>query len=69
MVTIDSFISIDPIGRTRTVKCECDLCGKPCNQGGCKEERLYQYDDDQLCFDCMWDAMFTAGVFEVVDVE
>ena len=63
MVTVDSFISIDPIGRTRYVYYTCDRCGCACNQSGTRKERLYQYDNDQLCWECLWDAMKDDQVF------
>lgn len=51
----------------RTVeKHECDFCGRSCIQSGTRSERLYEYNDEQLCFECLWDALITDGTVTVV---
>lgn len=48
------------------VKHECDMCGRSCIQSGARSERLYRYNDDELCFECLWDALITDGTVEIV---
>ena len=35
----------------------CDLCGCKCDPEGTRSEKLYKWDGDQLCFECLWDAI------------
>ena len=65
MVTVDTFISIDPIGKTTTVKKECDWCGCRCD-GDSREEKLYAYKDEELCWECLLDALNNDEVFTEV---
>lgn len=66
MVTVDTFISINPIGKTKSVKKECDWCGCRC-YGTAREEKLYDYKGEELCFGCLWDAMNNDEVFSEVE--
>ena len=35
----------------------CDLCGRRCDPEGTRSERLYRFEGDELCFECLLDAM------------
>ncbi len=67
MVQVDTYISGFRPTRTRIVRHTCDLCGRECIQSGTKEERLYDYGEDQLCFECLWDALTTDGTVEIAE--
>ena len=68
MVTVNNHI-VNPGApcMIRSTRHTCDLCGCLCNQSGTRKERLYQYGEDQLCWECLWDVLFTGGVVEIVE--
>lgn len=43
--------------------CACDKCGTTCYPDGFKDQGLYTYDGEELCFDCLWDALQADQVF------
>lgn len=54
MVVTDKFISIDPIGVTRSEKHICDECRYECDQGSWDpQEWLYSFNGQQLCWHCL----------------
>ena len=52
-----------------SIEATCDLCGCQCNQYGARHERLYEYNGDQLCYECLWDAMTGDGTVTLPDIE
>jgi len=51
------------------VECTCDLCGARCSQDGSMKQKLYQFNGDQLCFDCLWDALEMSEIVKTVQIE
>lgn len=44
----------------------CDSCGARCHVGGTNDSCLYEYDGEELCFECLWDIL-CGNVFRVVE--
>lgn len=67
MVTMTKMICGVPPRMRIVTKYECDLCGCSCNQDGTQKERLYKYNNDFLCYECLWDALINDGIVETVE--
>lgn len=50
----------------RSMSFECDWCGCRCIPEGNWKEKLYQYEEDQLCAECVLEALENAGIIERV---
>lgn len=46
----------------------CDFCGAKCTSiNGARHERLFKYEGDELCYECLWDVLITSGTVETVE--
>lgn len=43
----------------------CDLCGAEVFPGGTKESKAWEYEGDELCWDCLWDVLTMNSISEV----
>lgn len=50
----------------RSTSYECDWCSRRCIPEGNANEKLYRYDGEQLCAECLLEALENAGVIERV---
>lgn len=48
---------------------ECDWCGSRCNPNGNRVERLYEYDGEQLCADCLLEQLQNEGIIRFISEE
>lgn len=67
MVTVDKFISVDPIGRDTTTTYTCNQCGRRCDQGNTRTKMLWWYGQEQLCVECLLEAQESDGIIEKVE--
>ena len=64
---ISQICGVTPHKITKTERI-CDVCGAKCTSiNGARYERLYRYDGDELCFECLWDALTGNGTVEVME--
>ena len=68
MVTVTKeIVGTRPTMITKTER-TCDLCNARCTGvNGARHERLYKYEGDELCFECLWDVLITSGTVETVE--
>ena len=46
----------------------CDLCGAHCtSSNGARHERLYKYNGDEMCFECLFETLLNDGTVEEVE--
>ena len=45
---------------------ECDWCNRQCNPNGNRIDRLYEYDGDQLCANCLLEQLANAGIIRFI---
>ena len=57
MVTVDR-----ELGHITNVKFECDRCGRRCDQGNTRTGKLWAYEDEELCVECLLEALEADGV-------
>ena len=68
MVSVRKYIITVPMPHRYTdIKHFCDQCGASCDPDGTRHEKLYQYGEDQLCYECAWDALIGDGTIREVE--
>lgn len=51
---------------TRSVHFQCDLCETRCDPHGSMADRLYEYDGEQLCLNCLLENLENAGIIRQI---
>lgn len=50
------------LNRITDVKYECDRCQRRCDQGNTRIGKLWDYESEELCVECLLEALEADGV-------
>ena len=50
----------------RSTSYECDWCNRRCDPNGSRSDRIYEYDGEQLCLDCLLENLENAGIIRQI---
>ena len=65
MVRIEKEICGAPPSLQTHIRYFCDQCGTECWPGGTRDQKLYEFDGTQLCFDCLFDVLTLGTIAEI----